>query len=99
MTKALDKALDRFAANRSLFPSLNAWSVGFDPEWRIFDELQSSFLGDSPAYPPYNIKKINENKNSRYGIMIINRFKDYEWDDILVGAQREDKVISTKKRI
>ena len=44
-------------------------------------------------------KKINGSKHSRHGIMIINRFRDYEWDDILVGAQREDKVISTKKRI
>jgi len=68
-----------------------------------FSNLRNIFIKSPISYSISDAtriaKKINENKNSRYGIMIINRYKDYEWDDILVGAQREDKVTSTKKRI
>ena len=72
----MSKMLDRFVSNRFLFPNLNAWSVGFDPEWRIFDELQSSLMDDAPAYPPYNIKKISDNK--------------YEIEMAVAGFRKED---------
>lgn len=61
--------LEKRDSNRSIFPSLSrffpelrAWSVGFDREWEMLEELQDSMIKATPSYPPYNIKKINDNK-------------------------------------
>ena len=51
-----------FPSISNLFPNLEAWSVGFDREWRLLDELQSSFLRGSSSYPPYNIKQLSEDR-------------------------------------
>jgi len=42
------------------FPNLEAWSVGFDREWRLLEELQNSLMGGTSSYPPYNIKQNSE---------------------------------------
>ena len=42
------------------FPNLEAWSVGFDREWRLLEELQNSLMGGTSSYPPYNIKQYSE---------------------------------------
>lgn len=44
---------------RDLFPDLDTWSVGFDREWRLLDELQN--MGRISSYPPYNIKQTGDN--------------------------------------
>ncbi len=44
----------------SLFPNLEAWSVGFDREWRMLEQLQNSLMGGTSSYPPYNIKQTGE---------------------------------------
>ena len=61
--------LEKRDNNRSLFPSLSrffpdlrAWSVGFDQEWDMLDELQNTLIKATPSYPPYNIKKVNGDK-------------------------------------
>ena len=43
------------------FPNLEAWSVGFDREWRLLEEMQNAFMGGTSSYPPYNIKQLTEN--------------------------------------
>ena len=64
MSQVLEKR-----SNKSLFPSLanywpnlSAWSVGFNEDWQMFDELRNSLVSDLPSFPPYNIKKLGENK-------------------------------------
>lgn len=52
----------------NLFPNLEAWSVGFDREWRLLDKLQNSFMGGTSSYPPYNIKQLSED---RYEIELV----------------------------
>ena len=42
------------------FPNLEAWSVGFDREWRLLEEMQNRLLGGTSSYPPYNIKQLTE---------------------------------------
>lgn len=44
------------------FPNLEAWSVGFDREWRLLEEMQNRLLGGTSSYPPYNIKQLTEDK-------------------------------------
>lgn len=51
-----------FPSISNLFPNLEAWSVGFDREWRLLDELQNSFMGGTSSYPPYNIKQLSEDR-------------------------------------
>lgn len=49
---------DAFSFTKSLFPS----TVGFD---RVFDHLENVHRSMSkviPSYPPYNIKKVDDNK-------------------------------------
>ena len=43
-----------------LFPNLEAWSVGFDREWRLLEEMQNTLMGGTSSYPPYNIKQLSE---------------------------------------
>jgi molecular chaperone IbpA len=61
--------LEKRESNHSVFPSLSrffpelrAWSVGFDKEWEMLEDLQDSMVKATPSYPPYNIKKINDDK-------------------------------------
>ena len=42
------------------FPNLESWTVGFDREWQILEELQNSLTGGISSYPPYNIKQSGE---------------------------------------
>ena len=42
------------------FPNLEAWSVGFDREWRLLEELQNRLVGSVSSYPPYNIRQLSE---------------------------------------
>lgn len=42
------------------FPNLEAWSVGFDREWRLLEEMQNTLMGGTSSYPPYNIKQLSE---------------------------------------
>jgi molecular chaperone IbpA len=61
--------LEKRDNNRSIFPSfsrffpdLRAWSVGFDRDWDMLDELKNTLIKATLSYPPYNIKKVNDNK-------------------------------------
>ena len=61
--------LEKRDSNRSIFPSLSrifpelrAWSVGFDRECEMLEDLQDTMIKATPSYPPYNIKKINDDK-------------------------------------
>ena len=65
----MSNTLEKRDTNRSMFPSisrffpdLRAWSVGFDRDWDMLDELQNTLIKATPSYPPYNIKKVNDNK-------------------------------------
>lgn len=51
-----------FPSLSRFFPDLRAWSVGFDREWEMLEELQDSLIKATPSYPPYNIKKVNDDK-------------------------------------
>lgn len=42
------------------FPNLEAWSVGFDREWRMLEQMQNALMGGTSSYPPYNIKQLSE---------------------------------------
>jgi len=49
-----------FPSIAEYFPNLEAWSVGFDREWRLLEQLQNNFMGGTSSYPPYNIKQRSE---------------------------------------
>ena len=51
-----------FPSIAEYFPNLEAWSVGFDREWRLLEQLQNNFLGGTTSYPPYNIKQRSEDR-------------------------------------
>lgn len=57
-----DVTRNRFPSLANFFPDLKAWSVGFDREWEMLEDLQDSLVKEAPSYPPYNIKKIGDNK-------------------------------------
>lgn len=47
------------------FPSLNKFdqfSVGFDRMFKEFNNLADTFTKNIPSYPPYNIRKVDDNK-------------------------------------
>jgi molecular chaperone IbpA len=44
------------------FPNLEAWSVGFDREWRMLEQMQNTLMGGTSSYPPYNIKQLSEDR-------------------------------------
>ena len=63
------KALEKRDSSRmilpglaSFFPDMKSWSVGFEREWDMLEDLQDSFSRGLPAYPPYNIKKVGGNE-------------------------------------
>ena len=49
-----------FSSISDYFPNLEAWSVGFDREWRLLEEMQNALIGGTSSYPPYNIKQLSE---------------------------------------
>ena len=51
-----------FPSIADYFPNVQAWSVGFDREWRLLEELQNTFTGGTSSYPPYNIKQLSEDR-------------------------------------
>jgi molecular chaperone IbpA len=79
MANALEKFDSRNAAFPALadfFPKFRAWSVGFDRDWKVLEDLQNSLIGDTPMYPPYNIKKVGKGK--------------YEIEMAVAGFKKED---------
>ena len=51
-----------FPSIAEYFPNVEAWSVGFDREWRLLDQLQNNLMGGTSSYPPYNIKQRSEDR-------------------------------------
>ena len=51
-----------FPSIAEYFPNLEAWSVGFDREWRLLEQMQNTLLGGTSSYPPYNIKQLSEDR-------------------------------------
>ncbi len=49
-----------FPSITQYFPNLEAWSVGFDREWRLLEEMRNTLMGGTSSYPPYNIKQLSE---------------------------------------
>ncbi len=43
------------------FPNFDSWTIGFDREWQILEDLQNSLTGGASSYPPYNIKQTGDN--------------------------------------
>ena len=57
-----DSSRSIFPSLSRFFPELRAWSVGFDKEWEMLEDLEDSMIRATSSYPPYNIKKVNDNK-------------------------------------
>jgi molecular chaperone IbpA len=51
---------ETFPSIAEYFPNVEAWSVGFDREWRLLEQLQNNLMGGTSSYPPYNIKQRSE---------------------------------------
>jgi len=66
----------------NFFPDMKSWSVGFDREWDILEDLQDSFSRGLPAYPPYNIKKVSKN--------------EYEIEMAVAGFDRQDLQVEVR---
>jgi molecular chaperone IbpA len=49
---------DPFAFSKALLPT----TIGFDPMFKSLEEMQRTMTKVVGTYPPYNIKKIDENK-------------------------------------
>ncbi len=49
-----------FPSIAEYFPNVEAWSVGFDREWRLLEQLQNNLMAGTSSYPPYNIKQLSE---------------------------------------
>ena len=45
-----------------MFKDFDKFFVGFDDTWNNFSKLHDGLTKNIPHYPPYNIKKIDENK-------------------------------------
>ena len=51
-----------FPSISNLFPNLASWSVGFDREWRLLEDMQNRLMGGTSSYPPYNIKQYSDDR-------------------------------------
>lgn len=51
-----------FPSISNLFPNLESWSVGFDREWRLLEDMQNRLMSGTSSYPPYNIKQHSEDR-------------------------------------
>jgi molecular chaperone IbpA len=49
---------DPFAFSKALLPT----TIGFDPMFKSLEEMQRTMSKVVGSYPPYNIKKVDENK-------------------------------------
>ena len=93
----MSNALERRDSTRTMFPSLvnffpdmKSWSVGFDKEWDILEDLQDSFSRGLPAYHNRlnynmlhnNIKKISKN--------------EYEIEMAVAGFDRQDLQVEVR---
>lgn len=65
-----------------LRPFLESWTVGFDRQFNLLEDLRKS--SKSVAYPPYNIKEIEE------GV-------EYEIEMAVAGFSREDIKITMEE--
>ena len=70
--KEISKPLNPFDALR---PFLESWTVGFDRQFSLLEELRNN--AKSVAYPPYNIREIEE------GV-------EYEIEMAVAGFKRDD---------
>jgi molecular chaperone IbpA len=61
-TLVKNKRSNSFPSITQYFPNLEAWSVGFDREWRLLEEMQNTLMGGTSSYPPYNIKQLSEDR-------------------------------------
>ena len=66
----------------SIFNSLRPFSVGFDSIFEEFDRMLESTERYNSNYPPYNIRKINEN--------------DYKIEVALAGYSKDDIELELK---
>ena len=84
-----------FPSIASIFPNFEAWSVGFDREWRLLEDLQNTLMGGTSSYPPYNIKQTGEHN---YEIeMAVAGFKKEELrvelnnNQLIIEGVKEDR--------
>jgi molecular chaperone IbpA len=45
-----------------MFKDFDKFYVGFDDSWNRLSKLHDDFTKNIPSYPPYNIRKVDENK-------------------------------------
>jgi molecular chaperone IbpA len=45
-----------------LFPTLNPFSIGFDDAFKRLTQFHDDMAKAVPGYPPYNIRKVEDNK-------------------------------------
>ena len=45
-----------------LFPTLNPFSIGFDDAFKRLTQFHDDMAKTVPGYPPYNIRKVEDNK-------------------------------------
>lgn len=69
----------------------NPFSVGYDNLWKKLDDLASSVSKNIPSYPPYNIRKIEDNK-----YVIELAVAGFGRSDIEITLQDDKLVISGK---
>lgn len=60
--------------------------------------FSSSKVFSKPSDAIKEAQQIIKTKQSRYGILRMNRYHYYEWDDIVEGAKREHQKISNRPR-
>jgi len=69
----------------------NPFSVGYDTLWKKIDELASYAAKNTPSYPPYNIRKIEDNK-----YVIELAVAGFGRSDVEITLQDDKLVISGK---
>ena len=79
--------------NLSLWNSLRPFSVGFDSIFDEFDRMLESTERYSSNYPPYNIKRVNENN---YNIEVA--LAGYSKDDIEVELKDSALTVRNKSK-
>ena len=71
--------------NLSVWNSLRPFSVGFDSIFEEFDRMLESTERYNSNYPPYNIRRVNEN--------------DYKIEVALAGYSRDDIELELKETL
>ena len=79
--------------NLSVWNSLRPFSVGFDSIFDEFDRMLESTERYSSNYPPYNIKRVNENNNN-----IEVALAGYSKDDIEVELKDSTLTVRNKTK-